>query len=64
MSDLDFRPIHKKFRGKLLSINYMIDSNSDMISLHIYNNSPCKITLFLGLLVYSENNATTSPTKK
>ena len=42
----------------------MKNSNSDIISLHVYNNSPYKITLPLGLLEYCETNATTSPTKK
>ena len=41
----------------------MKNSNSDIISLHVYNNSPYKITLLLGLLGYCETNATTSPTK-
>ena len=64
MSDLEFRPIHKFFRVKISSIKYMKDSNSDMISLHIYNNSPYEITLPLGLLGYCETNATISPTKE
>ena len=42
----------------------MKNSNSDIISLHVYNNSPYKITLLLGLLGYCETNATTSPTKE
>ena len=42
----------------------MNDSNSDMLSLHIYNNSPYKITLAPGLLGYSETNATTLPTNE
>ena len=42
----------------------MKDSNSDMISLHIYNNSPYKKTLPLGLLGYCETNATIFPTKE
>ena len=42
----------------------MKDSNSGMISLHVYNNSPFKITLPLGLLGYCETNATISPTKE
>ena len=46
------------------SIKYMKNSNSDIISLHVYNNSPYKITLPLGLLENCESNATTSPTKK
>ena len=39
----------------------MKNSNSDIISLHVYNNSPYQITLILGLLGYCETNATTSP---
>ena len=42
----------------------MKDSNSDMISLHIYNHSSYKITLPLGILGYCETNATFSPTKE
>ena len=42
----------------------MKSSNSDIISLHVYNISPYKITLLLGLLGYCETNATTSPTKE
>ena len=42
----------------------MKDSNSDMISLHICNDSPHKITLPLRLLGYCETNATISPTKE
>ena len=64
MSDLEFKPIHKFFRVTISSIKYMKNSNSNMISLHIYNISPCKITLPLGLLGYCETNATISPTKE
>ena len=64
MSDLEFRPIHKFFRVTISSFKYMKDSNSDMISVHIYNNYPNKITLPLGLLSYCETNATVSPTKE
>ena len=63
MSDLEFRPIHKFFRVTISSIKYMKNSNSDIIPFHVYNNSPYKITLPLGLLGYCETNATTSPTK-
>ena len=42
----------------------MKDSNSDMIYLHIYNNSPYKITLPLGVLGFCKTNATISPTKE
>ena len=40
------------------------NSNIDIISLHVFNNSQYKINLPLGLLGYCEANATTSPTKK
>ena len=64
MSDFEFKPIHKSFRIKISSIKYMEHSNSDIISLHAYNNSPYQITLFLGLLGCCETNATTLPTKE
>ena len=35
-----------------------------MISLHVYNNCPYKITLPIGNLGYCETNATTSPTEE
>ena len=60
MSDLEFKPIHKFFR----IIHFLKHSNSDIISFHVYNNSPYQITLPLGLLGYCETNATTSPTNE
>ena len=42
----------------------MRNSNSDIISLHVYNNLPYHITLPLGLLGYCETNATTLPTNE
>ena len=42
----------------------MENSNSHIISLHVYNKSPNNLTLHLGLLGYRETNATTSPTKE
>ena len=56
MSQFELRPISP--------ITYMKNSDSDIISLHVYNNSPYKKTLPLGLLGYCETNATTSPTKE
>ena len=64
MSDFEFRPIHKFFKITISSIRYEKDINSDIISLHVYNNTPNKITLPLGLLGYCETNATTSPVKE
>ena len=59
MSYLEINPIHKFFRVTISSIKYMKNSKSDIIFLHVNNNSPCKITLSVGLL--GETNATTSP---
>ena len=42
----------------------MKNSISDIISLHVYNSSPYKITLALGLLEYCKTNATTSSTRE
>ena len=42
----------------------MKHSNSDIISLDVYNNSPYQSTLPVGLLGYCDTNATTSPTKE
>ena len=61
MSDLEFRPIHKFLRVTISSIKH---SNSDIISLHVYNNSSYQIRLPLGLLAYCKKNATTSSTKE
>ena len=64
MSDFEFRPIHKFFKITISSIRYEKDINSDNISQRVYNNTPNKITLPLGLLGYCETNATTSPVKE
>ena len=42
----------------------MKNSNSDIISLHLYNNSSYRITLPPILLAYCETNAKTSPAKE
>ena len=64
MSDLEFRPTHDFFRVTMSSIKYMKNSNSDIISVHVYNNSPYIITLPLGILGLCETNAITSRTKE
>ena len=64
MSDFKFRPIHKFFKITISSIKYERNNHSDIISLHVYNNTPNKVTLPLGLLGYCETNATTSPVKE
>ena len=64
MSDLELKPIHKFFRIIISSIKYMKHSNSDIISLHVYKNSPYQIILPLGFIGYCETNATTLPTNK
>ena len=64
LSDFEFRPIHKLFRVTNSSIKYMKNSNSDIISLHVFNILPFKITLFLGLLRYCKTSPTVSSTKE
>ena len=61
MSDFEFKPIHKFFKIKISSIKYSKNTNSDIISLHVYNNTPYQVTLPLGFLGYCETNATISP---
>ena len=61
LSDFEFKPIHKFFKITISSIKYLKNSNSDIISLHVYNNTPYQVTLPLGLLGYCETNATISP---
>ena len=62
MSDLESKPIHKFFRVTISSINNTKNLNSDIIFIHVYNNSRYKVTLTLGLLDNCETNATISPT--
>ena len=61
MSDLEVKPIHKFFLIKFYSEKH---SNSDIISLHVYNNSSYQITLPLGFLGFCETSATTLPTNE
>ena len=61
MSDFEFKPIQKFFNITISSIKYLKNTNSDVTSLHVYNNTPYRITLTLELLGYCETNATTSP---
>ena len=61
MSDFEFKPIHKVFKITISSIKYTKNTHSDIISLHVYNNTPYQVTLPLGLLGYCETNATISP---
>ena len=61
MSDFDFKPIHKFFKITISSIKYLKSTNSDIISPHLFNNTPYQITLPYGLLGYCETNATTLP---
>ena len=61
MSDFEFKPIHKFFKITTSTIKYSKNTNSDIISLHVYNNTPYQVTLLSGLLGYYEKNATISP---
>ena len=61
MSDFELKPIQNFFRITISSKKkYLKNTNSDNISLHVYNNTPDLITLPLGILGYCETNATTS----
>ena len=62
MSDFEFKPTHKFFKITISSIKYLKNTNSDIISLHVYNNTPYRTRrLPLGLIGYYETNAATSP---
>ena len=58
---MKLKPIHKFFKVTISSIKYSKNTNSDIISLHVYNNTPYQVTLPLVLLGYCETNATVSP---
>ena len=51
----EFKPIHKFFKITISSIKYLKNSNSDIISLHVYNNTPYQVTLPLGLFEILRN---------
>ena len=61
MSDFELKSIQKFFKITISSIKYLKNTNSDIISLHVFNNTPYQITFSLVLLGYCETNATTSP---
>ena len=61
MSDFELKSIHKFFKITTSSIKYLKNTNSDIISLHVYKKTPYQVTLPLGLLGYCETNATISP---
>ena len=58
MSDFEFKPTHKFFKSTISSIKYSKNTNSDIISLYVYNNTPYQVTLPLGLLGYCCYNFT------
>ena len=64
MSDFELKSIQKFFKITISSIKYLKNTNSDIISLHVFNNTPYQITFSLVLLEYCETNATTSPTNE
>ena len=45
ISDFELKPLHKFFKITISSIKYLKNTNSDIISLHVYNNTPYQITL-------------------
>ena len=58
MSDLNSSLFTSFSKSQSHQLKY---SNSDIISLHVYNNTPYQVTLPLGLLGYCETNATILP---
>ena len=62
ISDLEIKPTHKLYWETISSMKYMINTNSDITSLHVNINSPNKLTLPLGHIGYCETDAKISPT--
>ena len=60
MSDLEFKTIHKFFKVTTSSTKCTKNTKTDKISLHLYHDSPYKITLPLGFVGYCGTNATIS----
>ena len=52
MSVLEIKQIHKFFKIKISTVKYAKDTNSDVLSLQLYKNSPYKITISLEILGY------------
>ena len=63
-SHLEFKPIHKFFRVTISSIKYAKHTNTDIIALHVYQNSSYKITFPLSHLGYCNTNTTFYPTQE
>ena len=64
MSDLELKPINKFFRVTTSSNKFTKDINSDINSLHVYNNSPYKIILPVRFVEYCETNGTVFPAEE
>ena len=60
MSDFEFKPQIFQNHDLIYKI-FLKNTNSDIISLHVYNNTPYQVILPLGLLGYCKTNATISP---
>ena len=45
MPDFEFKPIHKFFKITISPIKYLKNTNSDIISTHVYNNTLYQVTL-------------------
>ena len=54
MSDFEFKPVHKFFKITISSIKYLKNTNSDIISLNVYNNTPYQVTLPILLVTFSD----------
>ena len=60
----ELEPIHKFFRVTTSSNKFTKDINSDINSLHVYNNSPYKIILPVRFVGYCETNGTIFPAEE
>ena len=56
MSDFEVKPIHKFFKITISSIKHLKNTNFDIVSLHVYNNTPYQITLLLRQKVMKKRN--------
>ena len=62
MSDFEFKPNQKFLGVTISSIKKAKDTNTDVIFLQVYKNSPYKITFPLGLIEHCKTNAKFHPT--
>ena len=62
MSELELKPLHNLGRVTISSIKHAKSTNTHILSLHVYNNSPSKTTFPLEILGNCETNTTQNST--